>query len=64
MTDPADIDEITRDMGRTDDNRSLQEDYAGDEQEREFIQRLTAAVWEWLKQEVKRENMEAQNEGA
>ena len=51
MTDPADIDEITRDMGRT-DTCSLPEDYAGQEQEREFIQRLTLSVWTWLKQEV------------
>ena len=51
MTNPATVDDITSDMGRT-DTRSLPEGYAGQEQEREFINRLTRAVWEWLKQEV------------
>ena len=60
-TDPADIDEITRDMGRTDDNRRLPEDYAGQEQEREFVQRLTATVWEWLKKEVEDATPNIQN---
>ena len=62
MTDPATLDPITSDMGRTEDDRSLPEDYAEKEQEREFIQRLTQEVWDWLVKEV--EDGKAHTEGA